>query len=200
MAVLVGVGFGWCRTAYYLGYLSSSIYKLCSVPFLVSGIRDRALRPVLGIIDPDHTKYCGPELTAYTGLDVLCHALESYTAVKYNERITGAPSNPLMRPAYQGTFSFAACAILVLLRRTCTVGGFQSTYNMLLVETNKVGWTVFIHHSSSPPGCNPISDIWSGFALQQTAKFIRRAVEDNDLVAREQMCLASTAAGVGFGT
>ena len=114
-----------------------------------TGIRDRALRPVLGIIDPDHTKYCGPELTAYTGLDVLCHALESYTAVKYNERVTGAPSSPQYRPAYQG--------------------------------------------------CNPISDIWSAFALQQTAKYIRRAVEDNDPVAREQMCLASTAAGVGFG-
>jgi len=113
-----------------------------------TGIRDRALRPVLGIIDPNHTDHCTSELTAYTGLDVLCHALESYTAVPYFKR-GPAPATPLLRPAYQG--------------------------------------------------CNPISDIWSGFALQQCARNIIRAVEDNDPIARENMCLASTAAGVGFG-
>ena len=114
-----------------------------------TGIRDRALRPVLGVIDPDHTLHCGPALTAFTGLDVLCHALESYTAVPYRDRITGAPARPQLRPAYQGS--------------------------------------------------NAISDIWSGFALRQCATYLARAVEDADPHAREQMCLASTAAGVGFG-
>lgn len=39
--------------------------------------------------------------------------------------------------------------------------------------------------------------------MQQCALYLRRAVansgEGGDMVAREQMCLASTAAGVGFG-
>lgn len=64
------------------------------------------------------------------------------------KRITGAPSSPQLRPAYQGS--------------------------------------------------NNISDIWSGFALQQCSKYLLDAVK-GDAYAREQMCLASTAAGVGFG-
>lgn len=65
-----------------------------------TGIAHRALRPVMGIIDPDNTRTLPKMVAACTGLDVLSHALESLTAIPYNQRV--APDSPKMRPAYQG--------------------------------------------------------------------------------------------------
>ena len=113
-----------------------------------TGIALRALRPQLGIIDPHNTRTMPKAAAAGTGLDVLCHAIESYTAIPYDQR--PAPANPRQRPAYQGA--------------------------------------------------NPISDIWTAKAIQMTSQFIVRAVNDpEDDEAREQMMLAATYAGIGFG-
>src|SRR5438876_2088164 len=65
-----------------------------------TGIAHRYLRPTLGIVDPDNTRTMPPAVAACTGLDVLSHALESYTAIPYNTR--PRPERPLLRPAYQG--------------------------------------------------------------------------------------------------
>ncbi len=65
-----------------------------------TGIAHRALRPVLGIVDPDNTRTLPKMATACTGFDVLCHALESLTALPYDQR--PAPTDPGLRPAYQG--------------------------------------------------------------------------------------------------
>jgi len=65
-----------------------------------TGIAHRALRPVMGIVDPDNTRTLPRMVAACTGLDVLSHALESLTALPYHER--PAPESPKMRPAYQG--------------------------------------------------------------------------------------------------
>ena len=65
-----------------------------------TGIAHRALRPVLGILDPDNTRTLPPLVAASSGLDVLSHALESLTALPYNQRL--APEQPHLRPAYQG--------------------------------------------------------------------------------------------------
>lgn len=67
-----------------------------------TGIADRALKPTLGIIDPLNTRSMPQQVRLASGLDVLCHAIESYTAVPYTQR-GPAPTNPLLRPAYQGS-------------------------------------------------------------------------------------------------
>lgn len=65
-----------------------------------TGIAHRRLKPTLGIVDPENTRSLPPLVAASTGLDVLCHALESYTALPFDQR--PRPARPLLRPAYQG--------------------------------------------------------------------------------------------------
>jgi hydroxyacid-oxoacid transhydrogenase len=65
-----------------------------------TGIAHRALRPVLGLVDPENTRSQPAEVAACAGLDVLSHAVESLTALKYHMR--PAPEYPGVRPAYQG--------------------------------------------------------------------------------------------------
>lgn len=114
-----------------------------------TGIAHRALKPLLGIVDPLNTRSMPREVKVASGLDVLCHALESYTAIPYHQR-SPRPTNPLLRPAYQGS--------------------------------------------------NPISDIWSMHALRMTVKYLPRAFKNpDDIEAQDQMLLAATYAGIGFG-
>src|SRR5919199_1255523 len=65
-----------------------------------TGIAHRALRPSLGIVDPDNTRTLPPIVAACSGFDVLCHAIESLTVLPYTER--EAPEAPHLRPSYQG--------------------------------------------------------------------------------------------------
>ncbi|CEP08392.1 hypothetical protein [Parasitella parasitica] len=67
-----------------------------------TGIAHRALKPLLGIVDPLNTRSMPSQVHASSGLDVLCHALESYTALPYNQR-SPRPKDPIERPAYQGS-------------------------------------------------------------------------------------------------
>lgn len=111
-----------------------------------TGIADRHLKPALGIVDPCNTIDQPPSVTLYTGLDVLCHAIESYTALPSFKR--PKPKSPIHRPAYQGS--------------------------------------------------NPVSDIWSLYAIQTAAEHLRKASE-GDPDSLFAMMIASSAAGMGFG-
>ncbi len=114
-----------------------------------TGIAHRALRPRLGIVDPENTRTLPKTAVACTALDVFSHAIESLTALPFYKR--EAPESPKMRPAYQGA--------------------------------------------------NPISNIWAARALEIGSKYMIQAVNDpGDEEARTQMILASTIAGVGFGS
>jgi hydroxyacid-oxoacid transhydrogenase len=66
-----------------------------------TGIAHTALRPVMGIVDPDNTRTLPKKVAACTGWDVLCHAIESITALPYHQML--APGHPGLRPAYQGS-------------------------------------------------------------------------------------------------
>jgi alcohol dehydrogenase class IV len=68
-----------------------------------SGISHARLRPTLAVIDPDLTLTQPPGVTAASGMDILCHALESYTARWYTtydrkdpeQRVPYCGSNPI---------------------------------------------------------------------------------------------------------
>lgn len=79
----------------------TAILDITSMNFK-TGIANRAMKPVLGIVDTLNTRSCSRELHISSGLDVLFHSLESYTAIPYTER-TPRPANPILRPAYQGS-------------------------------------------------------------------------------------------------
>ena len=66
-----------------------------------TGIANRALKPTMGLVDPLNTESMPPNVAAFSGFDVLCHGLESYTALPFNLR--DAPEDPAHRPTYQGS-------------------------------------------------------------------------------------------------
>ena len=112
-----------------------------------TGISHAALRPTLAVVDPALTITQPSMVTASAGMDILCHALESYTAQPYT---AFEKKQPEQRVPY------------------C--------------------------------GANPVADMWSERAMGLLASSFRRAVADgNDVPAREEMAMAATFAGLGFG-
>jgi hydroxyacid-oxoacid transhydrogenase len=67
---------------------------------LKSGISHRYLRPTQAIVDPELTLTLASEVTSSVGLDVVCHAAESFLSKPYDSR--PRPDSPDDRPPYQG--------------------------------------------------------------------------------------------------
>jgi alcohol dehydrogenase class IV len=68
-----------------------------------TGISHWRLRPTLAVVDPELTMTLPPEVTAASGMDIVCHAVESYTARPYTafarkapeDRVTYCGANPV---------------------------------------------------------------------------------------------------------
>jgi hydroxyacid-oxoacid transhydrogenase len=107
-----------------------------------TGIAHRNLKPTLGICDPINTRTMPSAVHASSGLDVLCHSLESWTAIPYHER-SPRPTNPINRPAYQGAnpisdiFSLKALysTVKYLPRAAKDPDDFEAQSEMLLAAT-----------------------------------------------------------------
>ena len=112
-----------------------------------TGISHPRLRPTLAVVDPRLTMSQPSQVTAAAGMDILCHALESWTARPFTSYDRKQPEQ---RVPY------------------C--------------------------------GANPVADMWAEKAMTLLAASFRTAVRDgDDEDAREQMALAATFAGMGFG-
>ncbi|MBD1147537.1 iron-containing alcohol dehydrogenase [Pelagibacterales bacterium SAG-MED31] len=68
---------------------------------LKTGISHTLLRPSLALVDPELSKSSPSGVTASAGLDVICHAIESYISKPYFLR--NKPLTPGDRPPYQGS-------------------------------------------------------------------------------------------------
>ena len=65
-----------------------------------TGISHRYLRPAQAIVDPELARSLAAEVVASSGLDVICHAAESFLCKPYTAR--EKPASPDERPPYQG--------------------------------------------------------------------------------------------------
>ncbi|HAQ59249.1 MAG TPA: alcohol dehydrogenase [Microbacterium sp.] len=118
---------------------------ICVIDFLglhlKAGISHARLRPSLAIIDPLTTVSLPPAVTAASGMDVLSHALESYTSVRFDAK--PAPEDPMRRPAFCGSnpISDVWCEMALslvgkYLRRAVMNGrDLEARHQMMLAST-----------------------------------------------------------------
>jgi hydroxyacid-oxoacid transhydrogenase len=106
-----------------------------------TGISHWRLRPTLAIIDPLLTMTLPPEVTACSGMDIVCHALESYTARPFDtyarkqadERVTYCGANPISDMWSERALRLAARSFRTAVRDGATDIGARS--DMMLAAT-----------------------------------------------------------------
>ncbi len=104
-----------CPTTCGTGSETTGI-AVCDVLALAAktGIASRRLRPTLALVDPTCTATLPSGVVAASGFDVLCHALESYTARPHHTR--ARPERPTSRPMSQGANPWSDLGSLEALR------------------------------------------------------------------------------------
>jgi hydroxyacid-oxoacid transhydrogenase len=89
-----------------------------------TGISHARLRPTFAVVDPELTMSQPAGVTAASGLDILCHALESYTARPYgsyerkqaHERVPYCGSNPIADMWSEKALSLMAASFRTAVR------------------------------------------------------------------------------------
>ena len=117
-----------------------SIFDLTGI-HAKTGIANRRLKPTLGLLDPENTRTMPAEVAASSGLDILSHAVESFTAMPFTDR--PRPDRPATRPAYQGSnpisdiWSMQAMRMVAqyLVRAVEEPGDDEARANMLLAAS-----------------------------------------------------------------
>nr|WP_281353629.1 hydroxyacid-oxoacid transhydrogenase [Phytoactinopolyspora mesophila] len=122
----------------------SETTPVCIMDFLElkvkSGISHPRLRPTMAVVDPLLTLSMPPEVTAASGMDVTCHALESFTARPFH---SFARHRPETRVAYCGSNPISDAwteQALVLLARSfrkavLNGGDLDARTDMMLAAT-----------------------------------------------------------------
>jgi len=105
-----------------------------------TGISHWRLRPTLAVVDPLVTLTLPPEVTAAAGMDIVCHAVESYTARWYEtfdrkkaeDRVTYCGSNPV-----SDVWSERAMTLLARSFRAAVHDGsdIEARSNMMMAAT-----------------------------------------------------------------
>ena len=104
-----------------------------------TGISHWRLRPTMAVIDPALTMSLPPEVTAAAGMDILCHAAESYTAKWYadfepksaEQRVTYCGANPISDLWSEQALSLLARSF----RRAVHEGDRKSRTDMMMAAT-----------------------------------------------------------------
>jgi len=133
-----------------------------------TGISSRRLKPTLGLLDPNNTRTLPSSIAASAGLDILCHAVESYTAIPFTQR--PAVDRPSLRPAYQGSnpisdvWSLQALRMVAqfLVRAVDDTSDDEARANMLLAASYAgIGFGsagVHLPHAMSYPVAGRVKD------------------------------------------
>lgn len=174
-----------------------------------TGISHARLRPSVAVVDPDLTMTQPPMVTACAGLDILCHALESFTARPYTsfeakgpqQRVPYCGANPISDVWAQTALRLMAEAFVPAVRH----GSADDRAKMALAATlagmgfGNAG--VHIPHANAYPIAGRVRDyrppdypqneplIPHGMAVSLTAPASLRLLYDAD-PARQSMAAA----------
>lgn len=135
-----------------------------------TGISHERLRPVMAVIDPELTATQPPGVTASAGMDILCHALESWTARPYTsyehktaaQRVPYCGSNPIA-----DMYSQQAMQLLAGAFRSAVAGDESARTGMALAATfagmgfGNAG--VHVPHANAYPVAGRVHDLSTDF-------------------------------------
>lgn len=155
-----------------------------------TGISHPALRPTVAVVDPDLTMTQPPGVTAAAGLDILCHALESYTARPYTayprkrpeQRVPYCGANPIadvfcekavgllagsFRSAFRDGDDVQARTDMALAATLAGLGFGNAGVHIPHANAYPIAGNVRDYHPAHYPGAEPL--VPHGMAVSLTA-------------------------------